>query len=338
MKSYVNKNPYDYYEELEEKEKKIYEELYFDYKKPVNMSKVNIKEVLNRDCLLFEDFDYNLPQNLFVINHFHGKTLIGRKIRSILRIENKINAINCSMITAPMLLGILKSRKKQGRKITINFYPFTNDEKKAIFNELVDNRLYDIYYPYKYYDFHTKKEEKSPESGWSFNPDKKEYLGYGEIHLREFTSKYFKKMNMDNKLIYDPACSTGEFLSHFKKEHQRSHTIGHDLSKEMIDYAKDYVDEYCCCDAINSPIKPKTIDAIFIRFLNSEVVTTNMAYKIMKQLLLKVKKGGKVVLFGHTPVLIKKSWFEKHDLKTIICNGYSEKRNAIFQYYVFEVK
>lgn len=142
---------------------------------------------------------------------------------------------------------------------------------------------------------------------------------------------------MNNKIIYDPACSTGEFLEDFKKNYPKSYTIGHDLSQEMVDYAKNFVDESCCCNAINSPLKEKSVDLMFLRFLNSEVVTTKDAYKIFKVLVSKVKKNGIIVCFGHTPVLITKKWFIENNLRPIICNGYDSDRDAIFQYYVFEV-
>ena len=74
---------------------------------------------------------------------------------------------------------------------------------------------------------------------------------------------------MNNKVIYDPACSTGEFLEDFKKKFPESYTIGHDLSQEMVNYAKDFVDEACCCNAIDSPLKEKSVDLMFLRFLNS---------------------------------------------------------------------
>lgn len=338
MKSYHNKKPIDYYDDLEKKEIDIYHEMYFDFDKIKSISTFDYESIFSRKICVFEDYDYNLPQNIFIIKSYNGKTIVGRKIRSILRIENKINAINCSMITAPMFLGFLKERKKKNRKITIHYYPFTNEEKKYIFNDLKDNRMYDIYYPYKYRDFYTYKEENSPSTGWSFNPTKKEYLGYGEVHIREFTANFFQNIDMSNKIIYDPACSTGEFLSFFKKKFPSVYTIGHDLSQEMVDYSKNFVDESCCCNALNSPLKKESVDVLFLRFLNSEVVTTKSAYKIFKVLLPKVKNGGLIVCFGHTPVLITKDWFIKNGLKPIICNGYDKKRNAIFQYYVFEVK
>ena len=337
MQSYENKYPLDYYNELEQEEIKIYNELFFNSDDIKNIMNINCKNILSRDTLVFKDYDYNLPQNIFVISSYKGQKIVGRKIRSVLRIENKINAINCSMITAPMLLGFLKKRSKKGKRITIEYFPFTNEEKKYIFNDLKNNRLYDIYYPYKYRDFNTNKEEKSPDNGWTFNPEKKEYLGYGEVHFRKFTTQFYKNLDMNNKIIYDPACSTGEFLDDFKKSYPASYTIGHDLSQEMIDYAKSFVDEFCCCNAINSPLKEQSVDLMFLRFLNSEVVTTKDAYKIFKVLISKVKKNGFIVCFGHTPVLITKQWFIKNNLKPIICNGYAKDRDAIFQYYVFEV-
>ncbi len=337
MYSYKNKKPLDYYNELEKIEIDIYNQLYFDEKSVSNIDELNIKNILSRNVETFEDYDYNLPQNIFLLNNYKGKIIVGRKIRSILRIEDKINAINCSMITAPMLLGFLYKRNYKNRKIRIDYYPFTNEEKKHIFNDIKTKRNIDIYYPYKYRDFYTNREETSPKEGWSFNPEKKEYLGYGEIHLRSFTIDFFKSLNEQFKIIYDPACSTGEFLNEFKKNFKTTYTIGHDLSREMINYAKDYVDEAKCCDAINSPIKNHSVDVMFLRFLNSEVVNTYNAYKIFKVLINKVKKHGLIVCFGHTPVLIRKEMFIKYNLKPIICNGYDKKRNAIFQYYVFEV-
>lgn len=338
MYSYKNKKPLDYYNELEKKEIEIYNDIYFNDNNVANINQLILNDIFNRKIAIFEDYDYNLPQNIFLLKSYKGKIIVGRKIRSILRIEGKINAINCSMITAPMLLGFLKKRNIKNRKIRIEYYPFTNEEKKFVFNVIKNNRKIDIYYPYKYRDFYNGKEETSPETGWTFNPEKKEYLGYGEIHFRKFTEEFIKSLNTEYKIIYDPACSTGEFLSDYKKNFPKSHTIGHDLSKQMIEYAKNYVDESLCCNAINSPLNNNSVDIMFLRFLNSEVVDTKNAYKIFKVLYPKVKENGLIVCFGHTPVLIRKEMFQRYGLIPIICNGYNKERDAMFQFYVFEVK
>lgn len=338
MHSYTNKKPLDYYNELETKEIEIYNHLYFNNDEIKDIDKIDIDIILNKNIEKFEDYDYNLPQNIFLIEKYKGKIIVGRKIRSVLRIENKINAINCSMITAPMLLGFLNKRILKNRKIIIEYFPFTNEEKKYIFNEIKKDRNIDIYYPYKYREFYTKKEEISPDTGWSFNPEKKEYLGYGEVHFRKFTETFLKETNKKYKIVYDPACSTGEFLYDYKKNFPNSHTIGHDLSEEMIAYAKDYVDEHLCCNALNSPLEDNFVDLMFLRFLNSEVVSSYNAHKILKILIKKVKKEGLIICFGHTPVLIRKKTFEKYGLIPVMCNGYDFSRDAIFQYYVFEVR
>ena len=56
----------------------------------------------------------------------------------------------------------------------------------------------------------------------------------------------------------------------------------------------------------------------------------------MKVLIKKVKNGGLIICFGHTPVLLRKEWFKKMSLNILECNGYDRKRNAIFQYYILE--
>jgi len=333
MQFYDNDKPYSY-EDMEEVEKQIYDKTHFN---STNKSvSIDIDAIVNRTPILFVDRDFNLPQNIFLIKNYKAKTIVGRKIHSILRIENKINAINCSMITAPMLLGILDFKSKTKREIEISYFPFSNEEKETIFNEIKTNRMTDIYYPYNYIEYETNKEQVSPATGWSFNPNRKQYLGYGEVHLRNFTNNYFESYDFNNKKIYDPACSTGEFLSEFKKHHPNSYTIGHDLSQEMIDYAKDYVDESCCCNAIDSPLEDNFIDLMFLRFLNSQVVSTEDATRMFEKLLTKVKKGGLLAAFGHTSVLLTEEWLCQNGVKLLNCTGYDKDRDAIFQYYVME--
>jgi len=333
MQYYNNDKPYSY-EYMENFEKQIYEKTFFNTLHET--VQIDIDTITKRESCIFVDRDYNLPQNIFLISNYKGETLIGRKIRSILRIEDKINAINCSMITAPMLLGVLNNQDKKGREIEISYFPFSNEEKATIFNELVSNRMTDIFYPYNYIEFETNKEQVSPKTGWSFNPNRKQYLGFGEVHLREFTNKYFELYDLSNKKVYDPACSTGEFLFEFKKNHPESYTIGHDLSQEMIDYAKNYVDESCCTNAINSPLEDNTIDLMFLRFLNSQVVSSEDAKEMFLKLLTKVKKGGLIAAFGHTSVLLSEKWLIENGVKMLNCTGYDTERDAIFQYYVME--
>jgi len=330
MKYYGNRRPYS---ELEKEniEKKIYEETFF-FKKNIKKVTINYSKIIQRKSVLLADYDYNLPQNIFIIKAKGTKEIVGRKIISPLWFSKKINAMNCSMITAPMLLGILKSRKKINRKIIIEYFPFFNEEKQGVFDNLKKDFTSDILYPYQYRDFKTKKVKTSSKKGWRFSLKKKKNLSYGEGHIRKFTKGYFSYL--ENEVIYDPACSTGEFLLSLKKNHPKIFTIGHDLSREMINYASRYVDQAYCCDASNSPLANKSVDIMFLRFLNDEIVTNKKAYKIMRKLKDKIKAKGLIVAFGHTPVLMRKRWLLANGFKILNSIGYDAYYDAIFQYYV----
>lgn len=333
MKNFNNIKPLTY-DEILNIENKIYEEQIITDK--VKPEKVVIEDIIQRNIEMFYDKTFNFPQHIFFIDNFEEKIIVGRKIKSILSIENKINALHCSMITSSMLLGVLSKQSENGKEVKVEYYPFTKGEKITVFNAIKQNKMVNLYYPFKYRDFTTNEEEKSPADGWSLNPEKVIYLGYGEEHIRNYTIKFLKNIVKTDMVIYDPACSTGQFLNTIKKSYPFVKTVGQDLSKEMCDYAKDYVDEIYCGDSINSPIEDKSIDIMFLRFLNSEVVTTEYAYKLFNCLIKKVKNKGKIIAFGHTALLIEDSYFKKCGLKVQQRIAYDEKYDAIFQYYVLE--
>ena len=121
------------------------------------------------------------------------------------------------MITSSMLMGVLSKKSENGKDVEVQYYPFTKGEKITVFNEIKQNKMINLYYPFKYRDFTTNEEEKSPNEGWSLNPEKVIYLGYGEEHIRNYTINFLKDVVKPNMVIYDPACSTGQFLYTIKK-------------------------------------------------------------------------------------------------------------------------
>ena len=333
MKSFNNTKPLTY-DEMLNIENKIYEEQIINYE--IKSEPIILEDIFKRKIETFSDKTFNFPQHIFFIDNYKGNILVGRKIKSILSIENKINAFHCSMITSSMLLGFLIKKEEIGRDVQIEYFPLTKGEKITIFNEIKNDKMINLYYPFKFRHFETNEEEKSPDEGWSLNPEKVIYLGYGEEHIRNYTIAFLKDIVKKNMIIYDPACSTGQFLNTIKKAYPFVKTIGQDLSKEMCGYAKDYVDEIYCGDSINSPIIDNSVDIMFLRFLNSEVVTTEYAYKLFDNLIKKVRNKGKIIAFGHTALLIEDSYFKKCGLKVKQRIAYDEKYDAIFQYYVLE--
>ena len=297
----------------------------------------DINLVLSRRVCCFRDKDYNLPQNIFLIKFFKGYTVVGRKLRSVLYEEKKINAINCSMITADMLLGIYVNKGQRDRDIWIEYYPFEKSEKRNVFDVIKHDIQTEIIYPFLYREYETGLEEITPPEGWDVDPEKVIYLGYGEEHLRKYSIDVLKKFLRNNKLkVFDPACSTGEFLYTLKQAYPSIITIGQDLSSSMVEYAKSYVDIIYCGDSLYTPVEDYSVDIIVFRFLNSEVVSREYAHELFNVLIKKLADSGIAVLFGHTALLLKSSDFENAGYEVLQSTGYCEERDSIFQFYMIK--
>ena len=179
--SYTNTQPLSF-DELLSREIEIYN----SEKIPLDTSPCicNMQDIANRPVEFFQDKEYNLPQSIFILGSYHNTTLVGRKIRSILHIQGKINAINCSMITADMLLGTLHAFGQNNRNVWVEYHPFTKGEKLFVFDEIKHESNMEIVYPFLFRFFDTGIEEITPETGWTITPYKAKYLADGESHLR----------------------------------------------------------------------------------------------------------------------------------------------------------
>lgn len=319
------------YSDIVLQEEKIYQQYLIkgDYLHP----NVQFEKVVERELDFIRDKIYNLPQAIFFVKLGKYK-ILGRKLRSVLSRENKINAAHCSQITPSMILGILKESKKEGKDIFVSYYPMTEEERVASFKLIAKNLANEIHFLYQERDYKTNQVQKTGKDGWSFNLNKLVYLGYGEEHIRKYTISRFKNELNKNIRVYDPACSTGQFLYTLKKRFPTITTIGGELSKEMIEYAKDYLDEYEWSNAKDSKLQEESVDVLFLRFLNDQVVSRYQARRILPNVLKKLKKGGLVVAFGHTPVLLTKKQFENFGLVVEECLAYDKGSEIIFQYYV----
>lgn len=303
----------------------------------IEATECNTNIVLSRRISCFRDKDYNLPQNIFLIKFFKGYVVVGRKLRSVLYAEKKINAVNCSMITADMLLGIYVNKGQIDRNIWIEYYPFEKSEKRSVFDVIKHDIQIEVIYPFLYREYETGLEETTPPEGWDINPEKVIYLGLGEEHLRKYSIDVLKKYLLNNKLkVFDPACSTGEFLYTLKQAYPSIITIGQDLSASMVEYAQSYVDIIYCGDSIDTPVKDCSVDIIIFRFLNSEVVSKEYAHRLFNVLIKKLTNSGIAVLFGHTALLLESADFENAGYEVLQSIGYSEERDSIFQFYMIQ--
>ena len=298
--------------------------------------KIILDKIMKRKELLFYEKDYNRPQCIFYVYVKSLNVIVfGRKMISPLYKKNMISSINCSMITRDMIVGILSNGIKNGHDIIINYFPLTAGERLNIFNIIKNDSMINIEYPFVYCDYHTHCELDSPVDGWKIYNNTELNLFNGEEHLRLYTIEILDKIGVGNKsVLFDPACSTGDFLYELKKRFPQVVTIGQDLSQEMVAISKSKLDIVYCGDSIFTPVSDNSVDFLFLRFLNSKVVTTDKAKELYNLLIKKVRVGGYVICFGHTPVLLNMDFMVKKEWKLISSNGYDKKYNSVFQYYV----
>ncbi|XP_063427022.1 isonocardicin synthase-like [Mytilus trossulus] len=205
--------------------------------------------------------------------------------------------------------------------------------------DITDHKIenVEIVFPFSLLRESTRKELCSPSEGWVVDDAFDVMLGCGEERIRAYTIKFLKTLSTQKLVLFDPACSTGVFLSTLKKAFPESYTIGQDLSKQMVGFSKTRVDEVHCGNAMEPKISPASADVVFIRFLNSEVVTSTEAEQLIGALLPTVKKGGYMVIFGHTPVLLSSANFSLMENFVVKhCIGIADDKSGILQYYTLQ--
>ena len=272
------------------------------------------------------------PERFFFFTK-NGTTYVGTKTISDQVLENNLPGIFCSKIFYFNILGLLINFTCGKKEVRVAFNDISLEEKQGLFNSLTEQD--EIFFPFIKLD-KLGNETGSPKEGWFISKERAEYLGLGEKHIREYSIELIKNNFLShNKLtVFDPACSTGQFLYEMKKNNRNLHTIGQDLSKQMIEFASDKVDELYCGDSFYPQIHEGTVDILFLRFLNYEVVTSEQARKILPKVLSTLKPKGTIVIFGHTPTFLNKLDLNIMNIK--LSQSLAKKDNFIFQYYVGE--
>ena len=283
--------------------------------------------------IYFEAFSAR-PQDIFFFSMELYK-FVGRKSLSTLSLEQKITGTKCSRITADMILGVVCRDQITDQGVILSFKPLRACEKLGIFNALKQNPLTDLYFPYPFLNAQNV-EDVSPDEFWVPTPEQVSSLNAGEEHIRRYTQNILQRFNLTNMKIYDPACSTGQFLSAIKKAYPSTYCIGQDLNKQMVEYTR----QNSCLDELHegsadvSPVADESVDFIFFRFLNLEVVDTRLAHALFSKIANRCKNGGHIIVLGHTPILLSAEWFERLGLVIEQTIGHDDV--SVFQYYILQ--
>ncbi|MDC9613630.1 MBL fold metallo-hydrolase [Xenorhabdus khoisanae] len=246
------------------------------------------------------------PHRFFVIKT-NGKSFVGSKLLSEIVTKHGSPGFFCSKISKEMILGELEYIQTSQEGVDLFYTEVGKREIETFFDSLRDSSTAEIYYPFVQLVGTDKAEIHTPDNGWHIDENRAFLLGMGEIHLRALSARFMRNLDTQNLVVYDPACSTGQFLFELKQAHPDIHTIGQDISADMIRFAEGKADELYVGDSLHPKPAEKSVDLIFFRFLNTEVVSRSKAIILFRSVMRCLKDGGHAVLFGHTPVLLNKA-------------------------------
>ena len=302
--------------------------------------------VTERPLKRLEEKFCDLPQSVFYLNIGKPGTpgfrqLLGRKLLSDFWIAGKIPELHCSLISAGMILGVYVDQRITEDQVTVHYHALEDGEKMNVMEHIMNSdpkvTCAEVIFPFPLLRESTRKELCSPPDGWEIDEAFDVMLGCGEERIREYTVHFLKSVGFSTGRLYDPACSTGVFLSSLKKAFPESYTIGQDLSQPMANVSKARVDEVHCGNAMTPLIALGTGGVVFNRFLNSEVVKSVEAEQLLDALLPTVQQDGFMITFGHTPVLLSSANFRSlPGFKCVQSIGVAPDRAGVFQYYVIK--
>lgn len=274
-----------------------------------------------------------MPERFFLFR-LEGTWYVGCKTLSDHVVYEGGSGLLCSRVNWSHVVGPLTGTRCSDADVRVGFEPLGVAERRRVFAAIGPET--EILHPFPMHDAASGQEAGGPSEGWFLTEERAELLASGERHLRAYTHELFSRLfaaGSGRVTAYDPACSTGRFLADFAAiAPDRIRTVGQDLSAQMTGYAAAHLDEVHHGDALHPCLGERQADVVFSRFLNSEVVTTAQARAILPGLVRTVRKGGLLVLFGHTPVLLDSHDLTAQGLRVRQTTGRHD--GSVFQYYV----
>lgn len=275
------------------------------------------------------------PERLFVFRLEDGRWYAGYKTISDYVLSAGMPGVFCSRVYWFNVVGFVDSVRVSEADARIGFQPLDLAARRAAFDAITP--LTELVHPFGK-QREPGREKTSPPDGWLVSEERAAFLALGEQHIRRYTRELFGPRFGDLRsdiLAYDPACSTGRFLGDFAALNPaRIRTVGQDLSKHMVAFAGDRLEQVFHGDALRPAVAPASVDVLFSRFLNSEVVSTAQARRILPELVRTLRPGGLMVVLGHSPVLVDAADLADAGLR--VTQTVARAGDCLFQYYVCE--
>ncbi|PMW97075.1 class I SAM-dependent methyltransferase [Pseudomonas sp. FW215-R2] len=225
--------------------------------------------------------------------------------------------------------------------LSIGFRTVSAEKKTQIFERALHQADSEILFPFPVLDA-AGREAVCSADFWQCSLVLAEQLNTDEQHLREYCAGLLQAITATGALIYDPACSTGEFIAHLARALPDCLCLGTDRSASMIEHARQTHGrtsvEFRLLDASEAFDAGIHCDVLILRFLNAEVLTRREARAAFESLIRCVKPGGTILVFGHTPVLIPVAWLAvTHHLQLESSVAARPGQVELFQFYRLKV-
>ncbi|WP_065258295.1 class I SAM-dependent methyltransferase [Pseudomonas bananamidigenes] len=246
-----------------------------------------------------------------------------------------------SVLKPGMLLGPHLHSLWGDEGLSIGFRAVSAERKAQTFERALRQADSEIVFPFPVLDA-CGREAVCPDDFWQCSESLVELLNDDEQHLREHCAGLLQANAESGAMIYDPACSTGEFITRLARALPDCRFLGSDRSASMIEHARQVHRgtrvEFRLLDAIEAFDAGIHCDVLILRFLNAEVLTRREARAAFESLIRCVKPGGTILVFGHTPVLIPVTWLAAtHHLQLESSVAARPGKMELFQFYCLKV-
>ncbi|NID15600.1 methyltransferase domain-containing protein [Luteibacter yeojuensis] len=273
-------------------------------------------------------------QPYFLLRH-RDRQWLGR--RSVM--DSPAGPSLSNRIHATHLLGDRLDMSLCSEMLLFDFTLRTATEAEGFLREASGDPSSDLVFPFPPLDA-GGREAVCPPAFWARLASRPARLAEDELHMRSLCADTLARWLRPGAVVRDPACSTGDFVAAMAASCPLLRFEGSDISASMIDTARTRhagsAVAFEVADATGTGMA--SCDGLIVRFLNAEVVTRAQALAIFDRLVVTVRPGGIVILFGHTPLLVPvRGQAAMHGLRVVQCSAALPEGPALVQYYVLEV-
>lgn len=245
-----------------------------------------------------------------------------------------------SLLAPWMLLGRLQSAGWKEDGLHCRYVEPSLDEKHDAFRLALASPRNRLHFPFPVID-EQGEELVPPPAFWDDIERLANRLDSQECHFRQLSIEQLRQLGFTRGLLYDPACSTGTFIGALAEALPNTRCLGSDLSPCMIEHARQRNAraklQFSVADAASPIVAPASCDVLVLRFLNAEVMLRDHAVALFHSLIERLKPGGVVILFGHTPLLFAvNEEASRAGLNVLRSLAALPGCDQIFQFYVLE--